>query len=343
MADRSDEMISNWLDGGVTGHVSTDHGPGLDDDCAARVADELLIHGLLLEHGGRDAAQDERRIDAVMRLIDAEPVTTSVASQRHVPGGKRFAIVTSALTIAAALLVMFVAFGSHQRVSAAMATLNKVVEAATKPFDCTYVVHVTDEYSEEELSRFASQREKHRQAKDLIDGATLYVRGANQFVMSTMLDTGAARMSGCDGTQSWSFREDGPVHVSDDINRFRGGMLGRQPTVAFINIHANLAQLQNGYDVDLTDLELRKSDGAKLSRLVGVRKSRDVRGARRVEIWFDADNGTVHQMTLDGLPRGGGGPKSVTLELVAQSDLAPEFFTHEFHHSSDRRVRHESR
>ena len=108
-----------------------------------------------------------------------------------------------------------------------------------------------------------------------------------------------------------------------------------------MNIHSHLSQLQSGYEVELTDEVDAATDGTVLSQLVGVRQSRDVRGPKQIEIWFDANSGTVHKMVLDGLPRGRGGPKSVMLELDGQSDLAPDFFSHEAHHEPGKRIRYE--
>ncbi len=37
-----------------------------------------------------------------------------------------------------------------------------------------------------------------------VDGATLYLRGTNQYVMTVSLNNGLKRTSGCDGQQSWA-------------------------------------------------------------------------------------------------------------------------------------------
>jgi hypothetical protein len=216
-----------------------------------------------------------------------------------------------------------------------------VIEAATKPFDRTYRVRVVEEYPPNKRPRNLSQEAWDREAKEQIDGATLFVRGANQYVLNVRLRPGLKRTTGCDGEVSWAFREDGPVHVSTDLNRFRGGVPGQQQDIPFMNIHLHLSQLQSGYNVDLSEKQDTAADGAVLSQLVGVRQSRDIRGPKQIDIWFDAEDGTVHKMLLSGLPRGRGGPKSVMLELEDQSDLAPNFFSHDAHHEPGKRIRYE--
>lgn len=341
MNEHIDDLLSEWLD-------DADENPASESDvfsseASEAVAESLLIHGLLADIGSRDDDSEAERIHAVMQQIDAGSAADSVhVAPKSVPHNRGwFAIVTSALTIAAAVMVMFVAFGPHQSVSAAMASLEKVVEAAAKPFDRTYKVRVVEEYPRDKRPRNLSQDAWDRKAPEQIDGATIHVRGADEYVMTVLLKTGVTRTSGCDGHVSWAFRKNGPVHVSTDLNRFRGGMPGNQQDMPFLNIHASLAQLKIGFDVELADEQETGTDGTLLSQLTCVRKSNDVRGPKQVDVWFDAEDGTVHKMLLDGLPRGRGGPKSVMLELVDQSVFAPDFFSHNAHHDPGKRIRYE--
>ncbi|MCA9136880.1 MAG: hypothetical protein KDB00_08975 [Planctomycetales bacterium] len=341
MNDRTDDLLSDWLDDAEENPESKSDVPA--SEASEAVAQSLLIHGLLADIGRRDDVAESERIQAVMQRIDAEVSAESGdVALKHVPHRRRrFAILTSALTIAAAVMLMFVAFGPHQSVSAAMASLDKVVEAAAKRLDRTYKVRVVDEYPRDKRPQKLSQQAWDREAPEEIDGATIHVRGADQYVMTVMLKTGMTRTSGCDGKVSWSFREDGQVHVSEDLNRFRGAVPGSQQDMPLLNIHANLSQLKIGYDIELADDQETGTDGTLLSRLTCIRKSNEVRGPKQVEVWFDAEDGTVHKMLLDGLPRGRGGPKSVMLELVDQPDLPSDFFTHDAHHEPGKRIRYE--
>ena len=136
------------------------------------------------------------------------------------------------------------------------------------------------------------------------------------------------------------------VHVSSDLSRFRSGLPGREPDFPFINLHEHVQQLNLGYDIELSGETIESSDGRKLSQLNATRKSFDVRGPVEVTIWFDTATGVVYQMLLDKLPRRGGGPKSVRLELLnpadlGQTDFGPDFFSHDSHHEPFREVRYE--
>jgi hypothetical protein len=340
MNEKIQDFLSEWFDSDA--EVPVGESDVSANEAREAVAQSLLIHGLLSDIGSRNDDAETDRIRAVMQRIDAESESESAPMINAAPNEAQrrrwSAMLTSALTIAAALMVMFFVFGPHQSVSAAMASLEKVVEAAAKPFDRTYSVRVVEEYPRDKRPRNLSQEAWDREAEEQIDGVTLYVRGANQYLMTVMLNTGEKRTSGCDGQQCWAFRENGPVHTSTDLNRFRGGLPGQRQDIPFLNIHAHLSQLRTGYEIELGDEHENAGNGAALSKLIGVRKSRDVRGPKQVEIWFDADNGTVHKMLLDGLPRGGGGPKSLMLELIDQSELDSQFFFHESHHEIGRRV-----
>ncbi|MDF1841747.1 MAG: hypothetical protein P1U77_09945 [Rubripirellula sp.] len=343
MSDKLNDLLSDWLDDGEPKPTGTQD--AVIDQSSEAAADSLLVHGLLVDEARRDDAREARSLLSVMERIDAadDAKSVTIAETSRPSRRRRFAILTSALTIGAAVLVMLGLLGPPQNVSAAMASLEKVIDAAAKPFDRTYSVSVIEEYPRGKKPRNLSQEAWEREAEEEIDGATLFVSGANQFVLSVMLRSGIMRTIGCDGKVSWAFRENGPVHVSTDLSRFRGGVPGGQQDLPFMNMHANLSQLRSGYEVELKDKEDVANDGTILSQLVGVRQSRDVRGPKRIDIWFDANSGTVHRILLDGLPRGRGGPKSVMLELEDQSDLPSGFFSHGAHHEPGKRIRYEDR
>lgn len=333
MNERIDDLICEWVDGPFENSASEDHAS--TTGATERIAESLLIHGLLADNNKRDEGRDTDRINALMQRIDSEPapVSTSFATVSTSPRRRRIAVLTSVLSIAAAFVVMFFVL-PQESVSAAMASLEKLVEAAAKPLDRTYRVSVVEEYAPEKRPRNLPEEARSRDSKQQIDGATLYVRGANQYLMTLILNSGEKRTLGCDGMQSWAFRESGPVHTSTDLSRFRGGVPGQQQDFPFANIYTHLSKLRTGYDIQLTEVQETK----KRARLVGIRRSREVRGPKRVEILFDPDSGTVYGMLLDGLRRGGRGPKSVMLKLVDQSELPVDFFAHQSHHEPERRV-----
>ncbi|PHQ34148.1 hypothetical protein CEE69_17680 [Rhodopirellula bahusiensis] len=267
-----------------------------------------------------------------------EPIVSPPPQPRR---SRRFAVLTYAVTLAASIAIMFAILGSHQDASAAIASLEKVLQAAEKPLDRTYEVSVVEQESNGRLSRRRWQAPRRSRPKEEVDGATLSVRGANQYVLTVSLRSGLKRMSGCDGKVSWAFREDGPVHVSGDLSRFRGGIPGHQQDIPFLNLHSHLEQLQSDYDVELLEEPPTATGGNGLTQLRGVRKSNEIRGPREIILWFAPNDGTIHRMRLDGLPRARGGPAAVTLELQDQSQLPLDYFSHAAHHEPSKRIQYE--
>lgn len=336
MTDALDQAISDWLE---SGHVENSN-EVFDAKSCDHVASSLIVHGLLTDVGRHGDQADAVRIARLMAAIDSESVET-VDLPKQPSANRRLAFLASAASVAALLVLMFVLSGPQQNVQAAMTALDKMIDAASLPVDRTYEVSVVEEYPQNKRPRNLPEERWRQEPKEQIDGAKLYVRGADKYVFTRLLRDGRQRLTGCDSEQSWAFREDGPVHVSSDLSRFRGGMPGQQQDIPFLNIHLHLSQLKTGYEIELTSEHRQSSDGVRLSSLTATRRSRDVRGPKQIEIWFDEGTGTVHEMTLTGLPRGGGGPKTVSLKLTGQSDLGPDFFSHETHHEPDRRIRYE--
>ena len=57
-----------------------------------------------------------------------------------------------------------------------------------------------------------------------------FCTGCGSFVLRMPLRSGGTRTLGCDGETSWAFRDNGPVHVSNNLNRFRGALPGSSRT-----------------------------------------------------------------------------------------------------------------
>lgn len=175
-----------------------------------------------------------------------------------------------------------------------------------------------------------------------VDGALLHLRGENSYVLVRRFSNGDEFITGSDGDTSWTVPPQGRVRVSDDAGRFRGGMPGNQHSIPFINLHDDLEQIRDAYDIQWLDAASATSvSNSALGCLVAKKKSAQNRGPKFVEIWFDLETGVVVEMLLDKLPQARGGPEKVLLELIDESDLPEDFFEHTYHHDSNRKVKHE--
>lgn len=170
------------------------------------------------------------------------------------------------------------------------------------------------------------------------EGAKLHLRGGRQFVLERMLDRGGEVITGSDGTSNWDIRGKGPVRVTTDVSRFRGGIPGEYQSVPFLDLGSLLGSLTADYDLKLSEIG---SDPA-LQQLTAHKRHREKRGLPRMEFIFRQATGTIVSMTLHGLPQEKGGPRSVRLTLASESALPADFFTHAAHHETDREIIHES-
>ena len=170
------------------------------------------------------------------------------------------------------------------------------------------------------------------------EGARLHLRGGMQFVLERTLDRGGKVITGSDGVTNWDIRGKGPVRVTRDVSRFRGGIPGEYQSVPFLDLGSLLGSLMADYDLTLSK---SVSDPA-LQQLTAHKRHREKRGLPRIEFIFRQATGTIVGMNLHGLPQEKGGPRAVRLTLVSEADLPADFFTHTAHHEPDREIIHES-
>lgn len=218
----------------------------------------------------------------------------------------------------------------------ASAALDQMILALDQETDRAYRIEVLDEVPQQPPPE-RDDRGRYP-AGAFLDGASLWLRGSDHFVLQQNLPNGETRMMGGDGTSSWSIRGKGPVRISDDASRFGGGVIAKRREIAFLDLRNQVGELGRLYQLSGPE---RSADG-KTSVLHGVRKSSASGGAREVGIWFDPATGLIHRITLKGLPRDQGGPESITIALVSAEPLAADFFSHQSHHEPERPVVRES-
>jgi hypothetical protein len=166
-----------------------------------------------------------------------------------------------------------------------------------------------------------------------IHAAALYVRAPDRYVLVRRFPDGREYPTGFDGERNWAAPPDGAVRLSRDPLRFRWPLPGHQHGIPFADLRSDLVQLRDAYAVTPLGANATGRRG-----LLAVKKSREYRGPNRVELWYDRGTGVIHRMQFEGLPKARGGPDSVSVELVEQRDLGPDFFNHESHHAPNRKL-----
>ena len=299
--------------------------------------DEELLHAYF------DDTLDEARQAKLNRWLQADPANARrFADVARVHDGlrnllaRRASIETPAVSLAPqrfrgwrvagavasiAFLVLIAVWIAPVRLSAA-AELDRLIEQSSVVRDRTYRIRNLDDLPE-------TPDEK----QPPIDGALLHVRHPDLYVLERRFPDGRLVVTGSDGERSWRVPPDRVVRVSRDPLRFRGPVPGNQHGIPFANLRSDLVQLRDAYDI--TPLE---ADAGGVKGLLAIKKSSDYRGPNRVELRYDPKSGVIHRMDFSGMPRARGGPDRVSVELVGERDLGPDFFRHESHHDADRRL-----
>lgn len=278
-----------------------------------------LLHQKMGDHWSDDLGRGQRE-DLRMQ---AEP------SRGHGPKGLRR--VGLAMVASLALLaIVWLAVGS--RPATASAELQRVIACQKASGDRTYRIAVEESFP----IPSKQQEESWRPPKPSMDGAILYVRGTDRFVLNRFTDAGLPFLTGCNGSQSWVVKPDGPVRISGDPSRFSRDLPGHEYAMPFIQIESTLKQLQEAFSIESLPAESDWSEG-RVSRLLVAVKKPGRRGPRRVEVTYDAASGELMQVRFIDLPYG---PKRLTLRMTSmeQSELPEDFFEHRHHHAADRRI-----
>ena len=339
-----ESLISRQFDGELTAdeHQQLQSWINSDSSNAQAFVERSLMHDRLrIEAAQQEAASSEHRSVSRPESPQAAGRDRRLASKKSIRWAIG-AIGSTAALLFVALLLFQVLDGSPAL--AAETQLERLIKAAKSSLDRTYLVTAIegnkrkhDRRRDKQLA--PSKFDRHQKKKPPVDGAILHIRGKDEYVLIRQFDNGDEFITGCDGKVSWSIApRKGKVRISQDLNRFRGGMPGNQHSIPFINIHEDLENIRTAYDISWLDSGETSEANPELGCLVAEKKSFEHRGPKYIEIWFDKESGTIHELFLNKLGRYKPGPESILLELVDESPLPQDFFDHTTHHDSDREV-----
>lgn len=299
---------------------------------------QALIDGTITDEE-REALNERLRTDAAARAEFAQQMklhallswragAVTVTTPKAKPRVWRTTWHWAGWAAAAAVVVIGFSMALFSPTSAA-ASVAQMMSALSQAMDRTYTIRVLegDPWLPLKVNRFANY-----------EGAKLYLRTDNQYVLERTLDRGESSFMGSDGTINWDIRHDGPVRISRDLERFRRGLPGRQQDVPFLDLRGLLSSLASGYDLETT----RDAVDPALRLLRATKRSRSTNGPREMSFAYRQETGVIMRMQLLGLPREEGGPRSLELTLTSESPLPADFFSHTAHHESGRQVIDES-
>jgi len=337
-------LIDRHLDGDLSAAETAVLDGRLAEDPAAA---PLFVRSVLLH----DRLADLFRAGHDRTSVTPYPAVEAAGAALAAAGpGRRW--VTAAALVG---LLMMAGLFARQAVApawAASGTLERAVAAATAPVDREYVIRVLDHGPEGPPDPVPSGRGGRQPG---IDGGRLFVRGGDAFVLVRRFADGSLFVNGSDGTIGWSVPPRGNVHLSHDPRRFRRSVPGERDEIPFLDLRSGLDGLRRGYRLSVGGAAGDGAD-AGLQVLEARRGGHRGRGPELVRLWIDTA-GVPRRIELHGIPtekpglpaeKNGqptepegpravnGGATVVALELVAETDLGPDFFDHRSHHALDR-------
>ncbi len=315
--DGSDPELDRLIEGHLDGTLDEDDEHRLgrlvaeSAEAAGRLARAILVHDRLI-----DVLRSERESSASVSPV----VPRSRFLRLALPLGLAVGISVGSLLLL------------RPAPANASAALERLVRASAAATDRRYAIRVVDHGPGGVPDPVPSEAEGRKPG---VDGATLFVRGADKFVFVRTFADGTVFINGCDGEIGWSVPPTGHVHLSEDRRRFRRGIPGERDDLPFLSLAEGLAGFRRGYALSLVEAP---EAGGRL-RLEAVRTDSRHRGPARATIDFPAgDDAAAERIELGGLAPDGSGPDGVVLELVERAPLPADFFDHVHHHDATRPV-----
>jgi len=315
------ELIHRYLDG----QIAADEIERLE--CRLRESVELrqtLVQASLLDDQlGQllaKGSEQEHQNDAIG--LAGSPAKTKV---RPAPSRRIVAFVAGSILLLVGLLLL-----SNRNQLSASQELSRMLKSLSKG-DRHYSINV-----EETVLPSRKQREKYdstRPPKPTLEGAKLYVRGIDQFVLMRFRDDDAVFVTGSDGQIGWAIAPSGPVRISRDTQRFNRDLPGHEHSIPLGNLSQGLEQIQKAYKVEIVTAAPSEQLGEQEAMLIAIKKPGE-RGPKRIEIQYGKQSGRIAQIRFIEMPYG---PDRLTvrLTLIEELSLPSSFFHYDHHQSSD--------
>jgi hypothetical protein len=184
--------------------------------------------------------------------------------------------------------------------------------------------------SQKQLERYDSSRPP----KPSLDGAELYLRRADQFVLKRYSESKSVFITGSDGQIGWAIALDGSIRISNDAYEFSRDLPGHEHSIPLANLTQGLTQIQKAYATQIVPVSSNGVQEDQEAMLIATKK-RGQRGPKRIEMQYQVQTGRIVQIRFIEMPYG---PERLTvrLTLIDEDNLPMDFFRYSYHQSDDR-------
>jgi len=318
-----------------------DMSESLDSKQLRHAANFQLEHAMLMHLADNEDAR-QRRINKLIQSVRTDK--EKQASEKEASPRKPHQFVSQvvrwgiAATIVISLIISLVSLPSNK----AMATIDQMIAAIENAGDRTYAIIVKDQKTgrrERETGRFTSMK-MYRQERAGFDGATLYLRGRDKYVLYRYTPSGKTIINGSDGQTNWLIRPNRPVLVSNNPQAFRIPMPEDLASLLTLDFSDTLQQIREHYKIKyLGIVPVEQDQGTSWAYLDARQQKRKFRGPRVIRTWAHPDTGLLRRIEFADIHlQDNPEPKKLIFDLMDQKQLAENWFTHTAHHSEDAEV-----
>lgn len=184
--------------------------------------------------------------------------------------------------------------------------------------------------SQKQLERYDSSRPP----KPSLDGARLYLRRADQFVLKRYSGSKSVFITGSDGQIGWAIALDGSIRISNDAYEFSRDLPGHEHSIPLANLTQGLTQIQKAYAIQIVPVSSNGVQEDQEAMLIATKK-RGQRGPKRIEMQYQVQTGRIVQIRFIEMPYG---PERLTvrLTLIDEDNLPRDFFRYSYHQTAER-------
>jgi len=223
-----------------------------------------------------------------------------------------------------------------------MATIDQMISAIENAGDRTYSVIVRDQETgrRDRGDAWSAVDGRNRRERAALDGATLYLRSRDQYVLYRYTPSGQTVMNGSDGLTNWLIRPKREVLVSNNPQAFRIPMPEDLADLLTLDFSDTLQQIRERYKIKyLGIVTVEQNQEKSWAYLHATRQNRRFKGPRVIRIWAHPDTGLLRRIEFADIQlQGDPEPKKLIFDLMDQKQLPENWFTHIAHHSEDAEV-----
>lgn len=343
----SNAVADDWIlgFGHQDGGAPIDNAQNLNSKYQAK---QQLIHALLqaiYQDKNSEVQEEQSRISEVLSTIsEPKELLADKSNSQH-----KFA---QWFSLAASICLMtLVMFSWLSPTNVAIAEVNNILTRLRSLEDRIYTISVlpvkplhlpTEKTDVPNYKTLRSRNENsdvsiRHSASIWLNGAKLYVRGDNQYVLIAETSEGYL-LRARNRQHSWKLNHDNEVKYYDDHAGIKVPIAGDAVALVFMDVPQMLTHLADNYNLTYKKNAGKDSESKQvLSMISANKKSKQLKGAKQINIFYHPDSYLIDRFEFDRVHLQGHRKRyKVSLQLVDLKALVIDFFDAEHHQNKSK-------